>query len=40
MMKAVENIMDIPVHNYVTVDYEAVENVVDIIGGVEVDVPF
>ncbi|HCX02917.1 MAG TPA: LytR family transcriptional regulator [Clostridiales bacterium] len=40
LMKAVENIMDIPVHNYVTVDYEAVENVVDIIGGVEVDVPF
>lgn len=40
LMKAVENIMEIPVHNYVTVDYEAVENVVDIIGGVEVDVPF
>lgn len=39
-MKAVENILDIPVHNYVTVDYEAVENVVDIIGGVEVNVPF
>ena len=40
LMKSVENIMEIPVHNYVTVDYEAVENVVDIIGGVEVDVPF
>ncbi|MDW7668642.1 MAG: LCP family protein [Bacillota bacterium] len=40
LMKAVENILGIPVHNYITVDYQAVEKVVDIIGGVEVDVPF
>ncbi len=40
LMKAVENILDIPVHNYITVDYKAVEKVVDILGGVEVDVPF
>lgn len=40
LMKAVENILGIPVHNYVTVDYNGVKNVVDTIGGVEVDVPF
>ncbi len=40
LMKAVENILGIPVHNYITVDYEGVEKVVDTIGGVEVEVPF
>ncbi|MFO7886962.1 MAG: LCP family protein [Eubacteriales bacterium] len=40
LMKAVENIVGMPVHNYVTVDYAAVEKIVNILGGVEVDVPF
>ena len=31
---------DIPIHHYIMVDYEAVEELVDIAGGVEVDVPF
>ncbi len=40
LMKSVENVLGIPVHNYVTLDYQGVESVVDTIGGVEVDVPF
>ncbi|MDR7870955.1 MAG: LCP family protein [Tissierellaceae bacterium] len=31
---------DIPIHHYVMIDYEGVEKVVDIVGGVEVNVPF
>ncbi len=37
---AVENVLKIPIHNYVTVDYDGVRGAVDVIGGVEVDVPF
>jgi LCP family protein required for cell wall assembly len=40
VMRAVENILRIPVHNYVTVDYEGVKRAVNAIGGVEVNVPF
>ncbi|MBN2286802.1 MAG: LCP family protein [Tissierellales bacterium] len=40
VMKAIENIMRIPVHGYATIDYEGVRHVVDVIGGVEVNVPF
>jgi LCP family protein required for cell wall assembly len=36
---AVENITGIPIHKYVCVDYEAVIKTIDIIGGVEFDVP-
>lgn len=39
--RAVEEILgQVPVHHYITVDYEGVEKIVDAIGGVEVDVPF
>lgn len=30
---------DIPIHHYVMIDYEGVEKLVDMVGGVEVDVP-
>ncbi len=39
LIDAVENILNIPIHRYVTVDYEAVVAGVDILGGVEVYVP-
>lgn len=31
---------DIPIHHHIIVDYEAVEELVNIVGGVEVEVPF
>lgn len=31
---------DVPIHHHILVDYEAVKELVDIVGGVEVDVPF
>lgn len=31
---------DLPIHNYIMIDYDGVEKIVDLIGGVEVDVPF
>lgn len=37
---AVESILNIPVHNYVKVRYSGVEAIVNMLGGVEVDVPF
>ncbi len=40
VMRVFENMMKIPIHNYITVDYEGVRRSVDVIGGVEVDVPF
>lgn len=40
VMGALENILKIPVHNFITVDYEGVEKAVDAIGGVAVNVPF
>ena len=36
---AVEKITMIPIHKYICVDYEAVVKIIDIIGGVEFDVP-
>lgn len=36
---AVENITMMPIHKYIEVDYDAVINIVDIMGGVEFDVP-
>lgn len=37
--KAVSGVLGVPVDYYVSVDYKAVSEVVDIIGGVEVDIP-
>lgn len=31
---------DIPIHYYMMIDYEGVEKIVDLVGGVELDVPF
>ena len=38
--KAVENLLGINIDNYITLDYEGFKKVIDLIGGVEVDVPF
>ncbi|KUK73442.1 MAG: Cell envelope-associated transcriptional attenuator LytR-CpsA-Psr, subfamily M [Clostridiales bacterium 38_11] len=40
VMKVFENILKVPIHNFITIDYEGVRKSVDVIGGVEVDVPF
>lgn len=41
VMKTVAYILDeIPIHHYVMLDYKGVENIVDMVGGVEVNVPF
>ena len=37
---AVSKVLSVPIHEYITVDYDVVEDVVDAIGGVEVDIPF
>ena len=39
-MKAVSEVLGVPVHDYIMVDYKAVSEVVDSIGGVDVDIPF
>lgn len=36
----VSRILGIPINQYVMIDYDAVRNIVDAIGGVEVDIPF
>lgn len=38
-IKAVENILNISIDYYITVKYTAIQKIVDLIGGVEVDVP-
>ncbi|GFN35222.1 LCP family protein [Tepidimicrobium xylanilyticum] len=39
--KAVSHILEgVPIHHYIILDYEGVENIIDSIGGVEVVVPF
>lgn len=38
-MKAVKDLLGVPVHYYVKIDYEGLGKVVDDIGGVEIDVP-
>jgi LCP family protein required for cell wall assembly len=41
VMKIVSHILgDIPIHDYVKVSYEGVENIVDSLGGVKVNIPF
>ncbi len=37
---AVERLLGVRIHHTILVDYEAVKSMVDVIGGVEVDVPF
>lgn len=39
-MDAVENLMNVPINYYITVDFKAFEDIVDAFDGVEVDVPF
>lgn len=38
-METVRNLLKIPVHHYVKVDFKGAEKIVDILGGVEVNVP-
>jgi polyisoprenyl-teichoic acid--peptidoglycan teichoic acid transferase len=38
-MKTVSNFLDIPIHHYVKVDFKGVEKIVDIMGGIKMDVP-
>ncbi len=40
LIDAVETLLGIPIHKYVTVDYEAVVAGVNALGGVEIDIPF
>lgn len=37
---AVEELINVPINYYATADFEAFENIVDALGGVEIDVPF
>lgn len=39
-IKAVKDLVGVPIHHYVLVDYKALFKTVDDVGGVEVDVPF
>lgn len=39
-IETVENFLDIPIDYYATVNFEAFKNIVDILGGITVDVPF
>ncbi len=38
--KAIEEILNMPIHYYVKVNYYSLVGIVDILGGIEVDVPF
>lgn len=40
LKKAVEDILKMPIHKYITVDYEAVIKGIDALGGVNYEVPF
>ncbi len=39
-IETVEQLLDIPIDYYATVNFEAFKNIVDILGGITVDVPF
>lgn len=39
-VNTVENLLDIPIDYYVTTDFQGFEDIVDTVGGIEVDVPF
>ena len=36
----VENLMNVPINYYATLDFQAFEDIVDAVGGIEMDVPF
>lgn len=38
--QAVKYILDVPIDNHIIIDFDGVKEVVDLVGGVEVDVPF
>lgn len=38
-IESVEHLLDVPVHYYATVDFDAFMDIIDALGGVEVDVP-
>lgn len=40
VMKAVSNLLNLPVDHYVTFSYEDVESIVDSLGGIKVNIPF
>lgn len=40
LIDAVQSLLDIKIHRYVTVDYEAVIKGIDALGGVEMEIPF
>lgn len=40
MIETVENFLNVPVDYYVTVNFEGFKNIVDIVGGITVEVPF
>ncbi|MGO3731982.1 MAG: LCP family protein [Vagococcus sp.] len=37
---SVENLVNVPINYYATVDFQAFEDIVDAVGGIELDVPF
>lgn len=37
---AVSKVLSVPIHKYVSIDYDGVKEIVDAIGGVEVEIPF
>jgi LCP family protein required for cell wall assembly len=39
VVKSVEGLTGVPVHYYVQIDYDAVESIVDAVGGIKVEVP-
>lgn len=39
-MDTVENLLDIPINHYITINMQGIESLVDAVGGVEVDNPF
>ncbi len=39
-MDAICELLQIPIHHFVKVDYEGVEKTIDCLGGIEVDIPF
>lgn len=40
LTKACSNILKVPIHYYVSLSYKGVENIIDCIGGVQVNIPF
>lgn len=40
VMKVTANILDVPIHHYVTLSYKGVEQIVNSLGGVKVTIPF